>query len=83
MGPQLLATLCVALSVVLFARGNADPTGGFCLQTLSCWQDHNNLGAQFRYNCHILRCKVMFTAPIYCVYKGPPLCLLICYVVGL
>jgi hypothetical protein len=36
MGPrmcQLLATLCVFSSL---ARGSADPTGRFCLRTLSC-----------------------------------------------
>jgi hypothetical protein len=32
---QLLATLCVALSLTLFALGIADSTGGFCLRTLS------------------------------------------------
>jgi hypothetical protein len=32
---QLLATLCVALSLALFAQGSTDPTGGFYLQTLS------------------------------------------------
>jgi hypothetical protein len=32
---QLLATLCVALSLALFALGGADPTGGFCLRNLS------------------------------------------------
>jgi hypothetical protein len=31
---QLLATLCVALSLALFALGGADPTGEFCLRTL-------------------------------------------------
>jgi hypothetical protein len=31
----MLATLCVALSLALFAMGGADPTGGFCLRTLS------------------------------------------------
>jgi hypothetical protein len=38
MGPrvsQLLATLCVALSLALFALGGADPTCVFCLRTLS------------------------------------------------
>jgi hypothetical protein len=33
---QLLATLCVALSLTLFALGGADATGRFCLRTLSC-----------------------------------------------
>jgi hypothetical protein len=32
---QLLATLYVALSLALFALGGADPTGGFCLRTVS------------------------------------------------
>jgi hypothetical protein len=39
MGPrmrQLLATLCVASSLALFAQGGADPTGRRCLRTLSC-----------------------------------------------
>jgi hypothetical protein len=38
MGPrarQLLATLYVALSLALFAQVGTDPTGGFCLRTLS------------------------------------------------
>jgi hypothetical protein len=39
MGPrmhQLLATLCVTLSFALFTRGGTDPTGGFCVRTLTC-----------------------------------------------
>jgi hypothetical protein len=32
---QLLATLCVTLSLALFALGGADPTGRFCLRILS------------------------------------------------
>jgi hypothetical protein len=32
---QLLATLCVALSLTLFALGGVDPTEGFYIQTLS------------------------------------------------
>jgi hypothetical protein len=32
---QLLATLCVVLSLALFALGGADPTSKFCLRTLS------------------------------------------------
>jgi hypothetical protein len=38
MGPYvcpLLATLCVALSLTLFALGGVDPTEGFYIQTLS------------------------------------------------
>jgi hypothetical protein len=38
MGPrvcQLLVTLCVTLSLTLFALGDADLTSGFCLKTLS------------------------------------------------
>jgi hypothetical protein len=38
MGPpvcQLVATLCVASSLALFAWGSADPAVGFCLRTLS------------------------------------------------
>jgi hypothetical protein len=37
MGPlmcQMLATLCVASSLTLFALGGSDPTGGFHLGTL-------------------------------------------------
>jgi hypothetical protein len=30
-----LATLCIALSLALFSLGGVDPTGGFCLRTLS------------------------------------------------
>jgi hypothetical protein len=39
MGPQmgqLRATLCVTSSLALFAWGSTDPTGEFCLRTLSC-----------------------------------------------
>jgi hypothetical protein len=32
---QLLATLCVALSLTLFTLGGANPTDRFCLRTLS------------------------------------------------
>jgi hypothetical protein len=32
---QLLATRCVASSLVLAALGSSDPTGRFCLRTLS------------------------------------------------
>jgi hypothetical protein len=32
---QLLATLCVALSLALFAQGGADLADRFCLKTLS------------------------------------------------
>jgi hypothetical protein len=32
---QLLATICVILSLTLFALGNADPVGEFCIRTLS------------------------------------------------
>jgi hypothetical protein len=32
---QLLVTACVASFLTLFARGGADPSGGFCLQTLT------------------------------------------------
>jgi hypothetical protein len=39
MGPQKVPDaghpFCVALSLALFAMGGADPTGGFCLRTLS------------------------------------------------
>jgi hypothetical protein len=38
MGPwmhQLLATLCVALSLTMFTRGDVDPVSGFCLLILS------------------------------------------------
>jgi hypothetical protein len=32
---QLLATLCVILSLALFAQGGTDSASGFCLRTLS------------------------------------------------
>jgi hypothetical protein len=32
---QLLAILCVTLSLIVFALGGIDPTGKFCLRTLS------------------------------------------------
>jgi hypothetical protein len=32
---QLLANLCVTLSLALFTRGGVDPTGGVCLRTMS------------------------------------------------
>jgi hypothetical protein len=32
---QMLATLCVALSLTLVALGGSDPTGEFCLGTMS------------------------------------------------
>jgi hypothetical protein len=48
MGPrvcQLLATLCVTLSLTLFDLGGIDLTSGFCLRTLS----FGNCGAHFEY----------------------------------
>jgi hypothetical protein len=47
MGPQLrqlLATLCVASSLALFTWGGADPTGGFCIRTLSYSRPMANMG---------------------------------------
>jgi hypothetical protein len=80
MGPwmhQMLATLCVTLSLSLVALGDSDPTGQFCLATLSFGRLLINHGAHFGYGCHILRCrgcivwgvrvarKLIFTAPFY------------------
>jgi hypothetical protein len=50
---QMLATLCVALSLALFALGGSDPTGEFRLGTMSICRPLNNHGACFGYNCHI------------------------------
>jgi hypothetical protein len=40
----LLATLCVTLSLALFALGDADSTGGFCLRTLRFGRPMTNVG---------------------------------------
>jgi hypothetical protein len=92
---QMLATLCVALSLALFALGGSDPTGEFRLGTMSICRPLNNHGAYFGYDCHIPRCrgrimrgvgvtcKLMFTTPFYSTCKGPLLCLLGCYTTGL
>jgi hypothetical protein len=50
---QLLATLCVASSLILVALGGSDPIGSFCLQTLSFGRPHGNHGAHFGYVCSI------------------------------
>jgi hypothetical protein len=50
---QLLATLCVTLSLTLFALGGADLAGGFCLRTLSFGRPMPNRGTYFEYSCHI------------------------------
>jgi hypothetical protein len=53
---QLLAILCVFLSIALVALGGSDPIGGFCLWTLSFGRPHDNRGAHFEYGCHVPRC---------------------------
>jgi hypothetical protein len=54
---QLLATLYVALSLILVALGGSDPTGGFYLQTLSFGRPHDNRGTHFRYDYRIPQCR--------------------------
>jgi hypothetical protein len=44
---QLLATLCVALSLALITLGGSNPTGGFHFLTLSFGRPHSNYGACF------------------------------------
>jgi hypothetical protein len=41
---QILAILCVALSLALVGLGGFDPNGGFCLRTLSFGRPHTNCG---------------------------------------
>jgi hypothetical protein len=60
MGPKkclLLATPCFTLSLALVALGGSDPTGKFCLGTLSIGRPHGNHGAHFGYGCCILWCR--------------------------
>jgi hypothetical protein len=92
---HLLATLCVALSLTLFARGDADPAGGFYLRTLSNSRPMSIMGpvldtifaslAVVGTSCEELgeTCKHGFTVPFYCTYKGPLLCLIGCNTTGL
>jgi hypothetical protein len=92
---QLLATVCVTLSLALVALGGSDLTGGFHLGALSVGSSLSNRGAHFGYGCRILRCrghvirgvgvsnKIVFTAPFYSAFKDPLLCLLGCYTTGL
>jgi hypothetical protein len=47
---QMLATLCVVLSLALVALGGTDPTGGFHLGTLSFGKPLGNRGAHLGYN---------------------------------
>jgi hypothetical protein len=49
-----MATLCVALSLTLFALGGVDLTGGFCLRPLSFGRPLGNRGARLGYGCRIL-----------------------------
>jgi hypothetical protein len=50
---HLLATLCVASSLVLVALGGSDPISGFCLRILSFGKPLGNCGAHFGYSCCI------------------------------
>jgi hypothetical protein len=50
---QMLATLCVALSLTLVTLGGSDQTSGFCLGTLSVGGPLVNCGARFGYGCRI------------------------------
>jgi hypothetical protein len=54
---QLLATLCVTLSLALFALCGADPTGRFCLRTLSSSRPTTIMGGHFGYGYRIPRCR--------------------------
>jgi hypothetical protein len=78
MGPwmrQLLATLCVASSLILFALGNFDLTWQVSPKNSMLYHAHGNHGAHFGYSCRIPRCrgcvvqgvgvacKLVFTAP--------------------
>jgi hypothetical protein len=54
---QLLATLCVALSLDMVALGGSVSTGVFHLQTLIFGRPLGNCGARFRYGCHIPQCR--------------------------
>jgi hypothetical protein len=73
---QLLTTLCVALSLVLFARGGADPAGRFFHRTLSYSRPTTIMGP-------ILDTVAISCTWVYCAGKAPPLCLLDCYTAGL
>jgi hypothetical protein len=53
---QLLATLCVIMSLALFALGSTNPTGRFCLRTLCFGRHLGNHRARLRYGCHIPCC---------------------------
>jgi hypothetical protein len=60
MGPwvcKLLATLCVPLSLALFALAGANPTGAFCLQTLSFSRPTVIVRPILDTVWHILRCR--------------------------
>jgi hypothetical protein len=54
---QMLATLCVALSLTLVALGGPDPTGGFHLGTLSFGRHLDNHGARLGYNFCMPCCR--------------------------
>jgi hypothetical protein len=76
----MLATLCVALSLALFALGGTDPTSRFCLGTLSYCMPTTIAGPIFdmvvvshdvaSVSCEELGCRVnmcllhSFTAPV-------------------
>jgi hypothetical protein len=92
---QLLVTLCVDLSLALFALDGTGPTSGFCLRTLSYSRPTTIVG-------HILDTIVISHVVVGMLYKelgrcvnmgllrpftvcgmGPPLCLLDSYTMGL
>jgi hypothetical protein len=77
---QLLATLCVSLSLALFAPGSADPTGGFSLRTLSYSRPTAIMGPILDtvviYRsvegmlCEESRGRVSVYNALYCILKG-------------
>jgi hypothetical protein len=50
---QLLATLCVASPLALFALGSSDPTWRVSPKNLDMYLAHDNRGACFGYGSHI------------------------------
>jgi hypothetical protein len=50
---QMLATICVALSLPLVALGVSDLANRFRIRTLTIGSPLGNHGARFVYGCHI------------------------------
>jgi hypothetical protein len=84
MGPwvcKLLATLCVALSLALFALGRADLVGGFFLRTLSFSRPMTSVRpilatvvvshAVEGQICKESRRRVRVYNTVYCILQGP------------